>query len=193
MPRSAHPIRIERVSGRISREVIGKENARDVGGAGRSIAILIFAPLLLAMALGQLASLDEFEESLAGYRVFGGATWAVAVALPAAEILSALGLLLRRRISPGLARAAAVGGLLVALFWTVLAVQAFARGLSLENCGCFGAYLVQELRWWILLEDAEFLILAGFSAWAVGLTLPRRRRSVTAGEPGLAGARHRVP
>jgi Methylamine utilisation protein MauE len=188
MPRSAHPIRIEPGSERISREVISRGDS----GGGRSIAILIFAPLLLAMALGQLASLEEFEESLAGYRVFGGGTWAVAVALPVAQILVALGLLLRRRISPGLARAAAVGGLLVAIFWTALAVQAFARGLSLENCGCFGAYLVQELRWWILLEDAEFLILAGFSAWAVGLRLRRRRRSVATGEPSLADAPDRA-
>jgi hypothetical protein len=188
MPRSAHPIRIEPGSERISRDVIRTE---DVGG-GRSIAILIFAPLLLAMALGQLASLTEFEESLAGYRVFGGLTWVVAVALPAAEILSASGLLFRRRIAPSLARAAAVGGLIVAVLWTALAVQAFARGLSLENCGCFGAYLVQELRWWILLEDAEFLILAGFSAWAVGLRLRRRRRSVATGEPSLADVSDRA-
>jgi hypothetical protein len=192
MPRSAHPIRIEPGSERISREVIRAEDARDTDGGRRSFAILIFAPLLLAMALGQLASLTEFEESLAGYRVLGGTTWAVAIALPAAEILAALGLLLRRRISPGFARAAAVGGLLVALFWTALAVQAFARGLSLENCGCFGAYLAQELRWWILIEDAEFLILAGFSAWAVGLTLRRRRRSIARGEPSLADAPDRA-
>jgi Methylamine utilisation protein MauE len=157
----------------------------------RSIAILIFAPLLLAMALGQLASLGEFEESLAGYRVLGDATWAVAGAVLALEAAAGLGLLLRRRFPPVFAQAAGVGGLVVAVFWSVLAVQAFARGLSLENCGCFGAYLVQELRWWILLEDAEFLILAAFSARAVGLALPLRRASVTS-EPRLLDARDRA-
>ena len=157
----------------------------------RSIAILIFAPLLLAMALGQLASLGEFEESLAGYRVLGDATWAVAVSLIALELAVGLGLLLRRRLPPAFARAAAISGLVVALFWSALAVQAFARGLSLENCGCFGAYLVQELRWWILLEDAEFLILAAFSARAVGLGLPLLRSSVRS-EPRLLGARDRA-
>jgi hypothetical protein len=171
--------------------VTRREDSRRAG-ARRSIAILIFAPLLLAMALLQLASFDRFEGSLAGYRVFGGAAWAVAAAVVAVEALAGFGLLFRRRLAPAPAQAAAVGGLLVAVFWSALAMQAFARGLSLENCGCFGAYLVQELRWWILLEDVEFLILAAFSARAVGLGLPRRRSSVRTGEPGLLGARDRA-
>lgn len=48
------------------------------------------------------------------------------------------------------------------MIWSALAVQAFARGLAVENCGCFGVHLGQSLRWWVLLEDAEFVALA---AW----------------------------
>ena len=135
----------------------------------RSIAVLIFAPLLLAMAAGQLSDVRGFERILGEYRVLGSAVSALAVAVPAAEVLVGLALLLHRRLPYRLRIVAAVGGLAVALFWSGLAVQAFARGLTLENCGCFGVHLGQELRWWILLEDAEFLLLAALSARAAAV------------------------
>ena len=56
-------------------------------------------------------------------------------------------------VAPGVAVAVAVG-------WTILGTQAFVRGLAVDNCGCFGVHLAQPLRWWVLLEDAEFVALA---------------------------------
>lgn len=140
--------------------------------------IIVFAPLLLAMAAGQLASLDRFEEALRGYRVFGDLAPAVAVAVPAVEAFVAVALLFRRRLPSRVVTGAGVAGLVVAAFWSLLAAQAFARGLALENCGCFGAYLAQELRWWVLLEDAEFLVLAALSARALGIGLSLLGRPV---------------
>lgn len=72
-------------------------------------------------------------------------------------------------------------GLAVAFFWTALGAQAFARGLVIENCGCFGVYLGQELRWWVLLHDAYSLVLAWYAAVAsgLGLPLPRLRATTT--------------
>jgi hypothetical protein len=87
-------------------------------------------------------------------------------------------------------------GVVVAIVGSALAAQAFARGLSVENCGCFGAYLSQELRWWVLLEDAYQLLLALFAARSLGARLPTigpgadvtDRRGAT--EPaGLTGGR----
>jgi len=45
---------------------------------------------------------------------------------------------------------------------TALVLQAFARGLALHNCGCFGVHPGQPLPWWGLLEDAEFVARAGW-------------------------------
>ena len=56
------------------------------------------------------------------------------------------------------------------LLWSALGVPAFARGLALENCGCFGALWRQELRWWVPLEDAYLL---GLSVWLVWRATPR--------------------
>lgn len=112
------------------------------------------------MAAGQLASLDEFGEALASYDMLGRLVPAAQFGLPTLEALVALGLLLASRLPPVAAKAAGLAGVLVALLWATLGVQAFARGLVVENCGCFGAYLTQELRWWVLLEDAYMLLQA---------------------------------
>lgn len=44
---------------------------------------------------------------------------------------------------------------------TVLGAQAFARGLAVDNCGCFGVYLGQPLRWWVPLQDGLLLLYSG--------------------------------
>jgi hypothetical protein len=118
----------------------------------------ILAILLLAMAAGQISNPAGFVDALVAYEL-GGRTvaWAVAVPIVLAEAVSGVGLLRRggilRQVAPALAVA-------VALAWTILGTQAFVRGLVLDNCGCFGVHLPQPLRWWVLLEDAEFIALA---------------------------------
>ncbi len=49
----------------------------------------------------------------------------------------------------------------VAVTWAGLAAQAFARGLTVDNCGCFGSFLTQGLGWFVLLQDALLLLYAG--------------------------------
>jgi hypothetical protein len=170
-------------------------------------AALLYGLLLAGMAAGQLASLDEFGAALASYDMLGRLVPAAQFGLPTLEALMGLGLLLSGRIPPRAARAAALGGLLVALVWTTLAAQAFARGLVVENCGCFGAYLPQSLRWWVLLEDAYLLLLALLAAWSLGVATAvsrrlrvqpassrssSRSRSITrAGKPGSVGGSSR--
>jgi hypothetical protein len=118
----------------------------------------ILAVLLLAMAAGQLSDLIGFVDALEAYELGRRTTaWTLAISAVLAEAVSGVGLIRRdgsaRRIAPAVAVAVAVG-------WTILGTQAFVRGLALENCGCFGVHLAQPLRWWVLLEDAEFVALA---------------------------------
>jgi hypothetical protein len=147
------------------------------------LAALLYGLLLAGMAAGQLASLDAFERALDDYRLVGDPGWAVAVLI--LEVAGALGLLASASLTPPLARAAGIAGLAVAALWSILAAQAFARGLQLDNCGCFGAYLAQPLRWWVLPEDAYMLVLAWSAAAAAGLPIPtlelrlRRTREAT--------------
>jgi len=128
----------------------------------------VLAGLLAAMAVGQASDLDGFEAALAGYRaVPGDVLGQAARLLVAVEALAAVGLV--RRWRGGEVLALSVAGL-----WTAAGVEAFARGLTLRNCGCFGTQLQQPLRWWVLVEDAEFVALA---TWVL---LQARRRKATA-------------
>ncbi len=138
-----------------------------------AVARALLGILLVAMAVGQLSDLGGFVDIVATYQIGGDVmAWVLAVGLIVAELASGLGLLVPTQ--PARRRQAATAALVVAAAWTTLAVQAFARGLVVPNCGCFGVHLGQELRWWVLLEDAEFLVLA---LWVRHPEVNRRSRS----------------
>lgn len=125
------------------------------------VARRILAGLLVAMAAGQAVSFPTFVDALETYEFAPDALVpAVAVALVGAEALAGFGLWRRHTT------AAAALAVAVTIVWSILAVQAFARGLVVPNCGCFGRYLRQELRWWVLVEDAEFFLLALWVSWS---------------------------
>ncbi|KUO15804.1 MauE/DoxX family redox-associated membrane protein [Streptomyces dysideae] len=137
---------------------------------------LALGAVLAAMALGQLASFDAMAAILTAYGLTSGAaSTALAVALISAEAATAVWFLARPR-----SRATAPVWLYtgVAVVWAALAAQAFARGLVLDNCGCFGTYAAQPLRWYVLVEDALMLLYA----WLLWRGLRRARpASPTAG------------
>lgn len=138
-------------------------------GRGRPIARWLLGLLLVAMAAGQLSDPGGFVDIVDDYRIGGTLPAAlVASALVLGELIGGLGLLAGREARRSSAPTVAV---VVALAWSALAVQAFARGLVLESCGCFGVHLAQPLRWWVLLEDAELVALA--------LWVRRQNRSAT--------------
>ena len=135
-----------------------------------------FSALLLAMALGQALDFRGFVEILRDYELGGTNTaWALGIALFVGEVVTAVLLLGRTHWR----KTGALFGLLTTIGWTALAVQAFARGLEVDNCGCFGIYLGQPLRWWVLVQDAWFV---GIAAW-VWLQVTGRRPSL----PGRSG------
>lgn len=145
-----------------------------------SPARALLAVLLLAMAAGQLSDVVGFAGVLAGYRALPDpllvpAAWVLA----SAEAMTGVALLRSRRCGGILALAVAVA-------WAALALQAFARGLPLDNCGCFGVHLGQPLRWWVLLEDAEFVALAAWVRRAERRTpRPSSRAPASCGAPRL--------
>ena len=108
------------------------------------------------MAIGQLLDVTGFIDIIRSYRaVPAGIGPAVALTLIAAEFVAGVGLVRREPT-----KFVAWIGVAVAIVWTLLGSQAFARGLALESCGCFGTFFSQPLRWWVLLEDAELIALA---------------------------------
>ncbi|MCH7230911.1 hypothetical protein L0U85_08620 [Glycomyces sp. L485] len=119
---------------------------------------LILGIIYLGMAVGQTLSAAAMPGIIGAYDVVPGPLLIpFVVVLIAAEAVTGLWLLARPR-STSLTPVWMYAG--VSMVWTILAVQAFARGLDIANCGCFGVYLVQPLRWWVLLEDGLLLVYA---------------------------------
>lgn len=143
----------------------------------RSIPAIILGLVLVAMAAGQLSDMDGFADLLVAYRLVPEPLLApLAWAVVGSEALAGLALLFGRRFGATLA-------LVVALWWSVLAGQAFARGIAIENCGCFGVHLGQPLRWWVLAQDASFVASAVFVRRALGAT----PEAPAGGGPSAAG------
>lgn len=128
------------------------------------------------MATGQLADPAGFRDIITSYRL-GGPIVAVFIAgiLVIGEAAAGIGLVLG---DPARRRTAATIAFAVALAWTTLGVQAFVRGVALDNCGCFGVYAGQPLRWWVLVEDVELIALVLWvrRGTALGATFRSRGR-----------------
>ncbi|GAB2882919.1 hypothetical protein GCM10027074_59230 [Streptomyces deserti] len=120
---------------------------------------LVLGTIYTAMGIGQLTSLDRMPGILAAYGLVDGAAAGVlAAGLIVGELVCGLWFLTRPRstaIAPVWAYTA------VSVVWSALAVQAYVRGLTVANCGCFGVYLTQRLGWFVLLQDALTLLYAG--------------------------------
>ncbi|MFF4500438.1 MauE/DoxX family redox-associated membrane protein [Streptomyces sp. NPDC001401] len=119
---------------------------------------LALGTVYTVMAIGQLASAASMPRILSAYGLVDGAAAAVlAGGLIVGELLCGAWFLTRPRstaVTPVWAYTA------VSLVWSALAVQAYVRGLTVTNCGCFGVYLTQRLTWFVLVQDALTLLYA---------------------------------
>lgn len=144
--------------------------------------IWLLGALLLAQGLGKLVEPRAYVSALYAFdfTTSAGLAWGVGILWTTLELAAGAGLLatgLGARPSRRGARRASWGALLVALAYALLTTQAFARGLEIANCTCFGGYLPQRLSGFVLAQDA---LLVAWSAWV----LLRVRRLFGAPAPG---------
>jgi hypothetical protein len=133
-------------------------------------ARLLLAAIFLATATGKLLDIGGFAGVLLEYRLLPAPLLSpVALTVSVFELAVAAGLLWWPTL-----RVAAMAAMLLALLNAVALVLTLARGIALENCGCFGVYLARPLRPWTPLED---LVLAGVAALVL-LGYPARRQRV---------------
>jgi hypothetical protein len=141
---------------------------------------IILGAVYVAMAAGQLASWPAMPRILGAYGAApaGVLPWLAAM-LIAAELLAGVWL-------PGWPRSRALTPVWVytgvALMWTTLGVQAYARGLAVGNCGCFGRYLSQRLTWFTIAQDGLLLVYAAIMIRGGLRARPPRRGDRQAGE-----------
>ena len=120
----------------------------------------VLGGILLASALGKSLDLPGFVEVLVTYRAFPDwSLWPIALFITTIEWMLGLWVLSGRRL-PQAALATVLLNGIYALWMTV----SLARGLDLPNCGCYGVYFPQPLRWYSPLEDLV-LVSLGFTLW----------------------------
>jgi uncharacterized membrane protein len=126
---------------------------------------LIFA----ASAAMKFIDLNEFRGAVENYRIVPEQlSGLIAIAVPFAEIVGALGLLL-----PATHRDAAILlSILLIVFSASIAIN-LLRGRRNIDCGCFGPMLRQQLSWWL---PARNLALIAMLAIVI---LPAHARSLT--------------
>jgi hypothetical protein len=115
---------------------------------------LLIGGVLLASALGKTLDLKGFVDVLSTYRLFPGwSLWPVALMIIGIEWILAAWILGGWRLTTGALLALVLNGL-----YGLGLIVTLIRGLDLPNCGCYGVFFPQPLRWYSLLED---LVLVG--------------------------------
>jgi len=126
------------------------------------------AAVNLGAALGKALDLPGFVHVLETYQLFPAwSWWPLAIVAVAGEGVLGVWLLWGWRLE----MAAWVCAAVAAGYGIVLSIT-LARGIALENCGCFGVFLARRLTWHSPLED-----VAMFAASALLAVLHRRRIS----------------
>jgi uncharacterized membrane protein YphA (DoxX/SURF4 family) len=117
---------------------------------------ILIAGIVLASALGKSLDLAGFVEVLATYRALPVSwLWLLAWSVIGVEWALALWLLSGRNLRIG---ALACAGLNLGYApWMTISLL---RRIDIPNCGCFGCFFPQPLRWYSPLED---LVLVGMS------------------------------
>lgn len=130
---------------------------------------LLFAGILLLMALGQLFSFEKFIPLIESYQLPGGAGAALIVAcvLVILEVFS-LPFLLRMKLSKLMRVVSMVAGWLVVASWLKLALWANLVVNDVDNIGLFGVHVPLPVGWWVVLVVVALGILAAWSAWGLG-------------------------
>ncbi len=119
---------------------------------------LFIGGILLASAVGKALDVPGFMEVLKTYRAFPNPLLAP-LAYGVIVVEATLGLWV---LSGWRLRDSAVAAGIVNLGYALWMALSLVRGLELTNCGCFGVFFPQPLRWYSPLED---LVLVAASVW----------------------------
>jgi len=113
--------------------------------------------LILATGVGKALDVPGFIGVLHTYRLGLGEMllWALGLGVTIFELALGLWVLSGRKLAGAMAYAMALN-----FGYFVLMTSSLWRGLELQNCGCYGVYLAQPLRWYSPLEDVALILLS---------------------------------
>ncbi|MBK9307292.1 MAG: hypothetical protein IPM58_09465 [Nitrospira sp.] len=110
---------------------------------------LLIGGVLLASALGKSLDMPGFVDVLITYRLFPEwSLWPFAVGITGIEWVLAGWILVGWQLPAGAFIAMGLNGV-----YAIGLIVTLLRGLDLPNCGCYGVFFPQPLRWYSPLED----------------------------------------
>lgn len=113
--------------------------------------------LILATGVGKALDVPGFIGVLQTYRLGlgNGSLWAIGLAVTIFELALGPWILSGRKLARAMEFAMALN-----FGYFVLMTSSLWRGLELQNCGCYGVYFPQPLRWYSPLEDVALIVLS---------------------------------
>ena len=120
----------------------------------RRVLQIFIGVVIFGSALGKSLDLSGFVEVLKTYQIFPDLTlWPLALVVTGFEFVLGAWVLSGWRL-----QTSALVALGLNAGYAVWMTMSLLRGLELSNCGCFGVFFPQPLRWYSPLED---LVLVG--------------------------------
>lgn len=130
---------------------------RTLTTAARWVLRLGLGGLILATGVGKALDVGGFVDVLQRYDLALGDTVLGLVA----PLISTLEIALGAWILSGFRlRLAMWGAIVLNAGYCAILTSALLRGLDLQNCGCFGVFFAQPLRWYSPLEDLALIAAA---------------------------------
>ncbi len=112
--------------------------------------------ILISTGIGKLLDIPGFVSVLDAYQLTPfWITKILAYSLPFIEFLTGLTLLISRRYILGLWVA-----VILHLLMLIAVTVTYLRGISVENCGCFGVFLARPLSFQTIIEDLFMLVMS---------------------------------
>jgi hypothetical protein len=122
---------------------------------------VLFIILMLATGIGKLLDIPGFAKVIEAYQIGLSSYFAIAIGFSLAMFEFQLGVHLIRKPE------SVLSGFLLTfmhLGYTALAIITLARGIPIENCGCFGVFLARPMTIQTIFEDL-FLVLLSALFW----------------------------
>lgn len=115
--------------------------------------------ILIATGLGKVLELAGFVTVIEAYRLVSHrVAVALAYSLPLIELGTGFFLVIGRFLLSGASLAVGLHAVMISAV-----VITLARGIPVDNCGCFGVFFARPLSYTTLIEDLVMLVM---SVWA---------------------------
>lgn len=129
---------------------------------------ILYAVILVVMAVAQLFTFDEFLKLVTSFGLPGGirSAYFLGSFLVVTEVF-AIPFLLRMHLSTAFRWLSMICGWLVPIIWTILTVWIVMHDMGVSNVGFLGTTISLTPGWWAIFISIALGILAAWASWGM--------------------------